>query len=190
MNWFTRQISRMGSVRSASTAYSSGGLFTRHRGNSVYVSPENGQIQNPPQHQKMSIYERFVRRRSGRNEKIKQGLDTKLVSSNSYDTCNSELKTHIFRFERFCILNITWFFQFRELRNTIFCNSPFRCFSYFNEPHFIYFVSYRRDKKIGLIVRTRTSIHKIKTKRSRTAIFRAHFLSRYSTFPFIKMRAT
>ncbi|XP_060520945.1 bestrophin-4 isoform X2 [Cylas formicarius] len=70
-NWFTRQISRtgMGSIRSASTAYSSGGLFNRQRGNSVYANPENGQIQVPVQ--KMSIYDRLVGRRSGRNQKLK-----------------------------------------------------------------------------------------------------------------------
>lgn len=62
----------MGSVRSASTAYSSGGLFSRHRGNSVYVSPENGQLPGVPQ-QKMSMYDRLVGRRSGRNQKNKQG---------------------------------------------------------------------------------------------------------------------
>ncbi|XP_048525012.1 uncharacterized protein LOC109544878 isoform X3 [Dendroctonus ponderosae] len=70
-NWFSRQISRtgMGSVRSASTAYSSGGLFSRPRGNSVYANPENGQLHIP--HQKMSIYDRLVGRRSGRNQKFK-----------------------------------------------------------------------------------------------------------------------
>lgn len=66
-NWFTRQISRMGSVRSASTAYSSGGLFTRHRGNSVYASPEAGRM---PQQPKMSIYDRLVGRKSGRNQRL------------------------------------------------------------------------------------------------------------------------
>ncbi|XP_044254393.1 bestrophin homolog 22 isoform X2 [Tribolium madens] len=73
-NWFTRQISRtgMGSIRSASTAYSSGGLFGRHRGNSVYANPENGQLPGATPPQKMSIYDRLVGRRSGRNQK-KQG---------------------------------------------------------------------------------------------------------------------
>lgn len=61
----------MGSIRSASTAYSSGGLFSRHRGNSVYANPENGQIPSPT-HQKMSIYDRLVGRKSGRSQK-KQG---------------------------------------------------------------------------------------------------------------------
>ncbi|CAH0547731.1 unnamed protein product [Brassicogethes aeneus] len=70
-NWFSRQISRtgMGSIRSASTAYSSGGLFTRHRGNSVYANPENGQLPGMPL-QKMSIYDRLVGRRSGRNKNM------------------------------------------------------------------------------------------------------------------------
>lgn len=63
-NWFARQITRMGSVRSASTAYSSGGLFGgRSRHNSVYASPEQGGHQQP----KMSLYDRLVGRRSTRN---------------------------------------------------------------------------------------------------------------------------
>lgn len=74
-NWFSRQISRtgMGSIRSASTAYSSGGLFARHRGNSVYANPENGQLPGlpPASHQKMSIYDRLVGRKSGRNKNFK-----------------------------------------------------------------------------------------------------------------------
>ncbi|KAJ8933520.1 hypothetical protein NQ314_013960 [Rhamnusium bicolor] len=71
-NWFSRQISRtgMGSIRSASTAYSSGGLFTRHRGNSVYANPENGQLPGLPP-QKMSIYDRLVGRKSGRSRNFK-----------------------------------------------------------------------------------------------------------------------
>ncbi|XP_041986293.1 bestrophin-2 isoform X4 [Aricia agestis] len=69
-NWFQRQISRMGSVRSASTAYSSGGLFGRNRHNSVvYSSPEAGQpVAPPPPHHKMSLYERLVGRKSGRGQ--------------------------------------------------------------------------------------------------------------------------
>ncbi|CAB0005549.1 unnamed protein product [Nesidiocoris tenuis] len=87
-NWFQRQMQRMGSVRSASTAYSSGGFFRgqpRTRGNSVYGttpdaviveggSNENGQpngsaqgtgfAAHPPH--KMSIYDRFMRRKSTR----------------------------------------------------------------------------------------------------------------------------
>lgn len=64
-NWFTRQLNRMGSVRSASTAYSSGGLFGRSRHNSVYASPEQGGLpQQPPP--KMSLYDRLVGRRSTR----------------------------------------------------------------------------------------------------------------------------
>nr|CAI5860298.1 unnamed protein product [Callosobruchus analis] len=66
----------MGSIRSASTAYSSGGLFGRHRGNSVYLNPENGQVgmgggQGGTQHQKMSIYDKLVGRRSGRSRNHK-----------------------------------------------------------------------------------------------------------------------
>lgn len=33
-NWFSRQMHRMGSMRSSSTAYSSGGIFNRNRLNS------------------------------------------------------------------------------------------------------------------------------------------------------------
>lgn len=74
-NWFSRQISRMGSVRSSSTAYSSGGVL-RNRNNSVYANPENvlpGQNLPPPAH-KMSLYEKFVNRKSVRNQRhlIKQ----------------------------------------------------------------------------------------------------------------------
>lgn len=90
-NWFSRQISRtrMGSVRSASTAYSSGGLFGRRRGNSVYASPEvsgatsgAGQLQlQMPQQQpqpKMSIYERWVgRKSSGRNQKLPKNVKSR-----------------------------------------------------------------------------------------------------------------
>lgn len=73
-NWFQRQISRMGSVRSASTAYSSGGLFGRNRHNSVvYSSPESGQVMQMNQQQiqpqtKMSLYDRIVGRKSGRGQ--------------------------------------------------------------------------------------------------------------------------
>lgn len=90
-NWFTRQITRMGSVRSSSTAYSSGGIFNRTRHNSVYASPEtgqpgfnqlpqnNGQIQPNLQHHqhqpKMSLYDRLIGRRSSRGQRqiIRQG---------------------------------------------------------------------------------------------------------------------
>ncbi|CAH4038516.1 bestrophin-4 [Pieris brassicae] len=69
-NWFQRQISRVDSVRSASTAYSSGGLFGRNRLNSVvYSSPEAGQTATPTtSHHKMSLYERLVGRKSGRGQ--------------------------------------------------------------------------------------------------------------------------
>lgn len=57
-------------MRSASTAYSSGGLFGRNRHNSVvYSSPEAGQpVAPPPPHHKMSLYERLVGRKSGRGQ--------------------------------------------------------------------------------------------------------------------------
>ncbi|XP_059612460.1 bestrophin-3 isoform X2 [Phlebotomus argentipes] len=91
-NWFTRQITRMGSARSSSTAYSSGGLVSRNRHNSVYSSPEAAlgqQIQQgaaPPQ-QKMSFYDKLVGRKSGRNSRqlIKQSSKLSLngvVASN------------------------------------------------------------------------------------------------------------
>ncbi|CAG9864315.1 unnamed protein product [Phyllotreta striolata] len=71
-NWFTRQISRtgMGSIRSSSTAYSSGGIFGRHRGFSIDANVENGQLPGLPT-QKMSIYDRLVGRKSGRTRNYK-----------------------------------------------------------------------------------------------------------------------
>lgn len=90
-NWLVRQLSRMGSMRSQSTAYSSGGLpFNRNRLNSVYSSPESGmplsilqqqqlqQQQQQPgsqqQQSKPSLYEKFVHRKSLRAQRqlIKQ----------------------------------------------------------------------------------------------------------------------
>lgn len=55
-NWLSRQITRIGSIRSSSTAYSSG-LYKGPRKNSVYSSPEPvlpGQMLPPPSH-KMSF---------------------------------------------------------------------------------------------------------------------------------------
>ncbi|KAH8304018.1 hypothetical protein KR018_005913 [Drosophila ironensis] len=92
-NWLVRQLSRMGSMRSQSTAYSSGGLpFNRNRLNSVYSSPESGlplsilqqqQLQQAQQQQqqlagsqppKSSLYGKFVHRKSLRAQRqlIKQ----------------------------------------------------------------------------------------------------------------------
>ncbi|XP_043865460.1 bestrophin homolog 14 isoform X2 [Drosophila mojavensis] len=100
-NWLVRQLSRMGSMRSQSTAYSSGGMpFTRNRLNSVYSSPESGlplsvlqqqQLQQQQQQQlqqqqqpggmqqqqqqsKPTLYEKFVHRKSLRAQRqlIKQ----------------------------------------------------------------------------------------------------------------------
>ncbi|XP_055910236.1 bestrophin homolog 15 [Eupeodes corollae] len=76
-NWLTRQLSRMGSMRSQSTAYSSGGTaFNRNRLNSVYSSPESGlplAILQQQQHQQLqskpSFYEKFVHRKSLRAQK-------------------------------------------------------------------------------------------------------------------------
>lgn len=65
--WFGRQMNRF-SIRSASTTYSSGGLFKRNRNNSVYSSPEAGITQpiavGAPM-QKISFYDKFVRKKSG-----------------------------------------------------------------------------------------------------------------------------
>lgn len=81
-NWLVRQLSRMGSMRSQSTAYSSGGLaFNRNRLNSVYSSPESGlpltilQQQQQAQsqqgvHSKPSLYEKFVHRKSLRAKQL------------------------------------------------------------------------------------------------------------------------
>nr|XP_036222543.1 uncharacterized protein LOC118681584 isoform X2 [Bactrocera oleae] len=90
-NWLVRQLSRMGSIRSQSTAYSSSGMaFNRNRLNSVYSSPESGipvnilqqqqQTQQQQQGQtaqiqsKPSFYGKFVNRKSQRAQKqfIKQ----------------------------------------------------------------------------------------------------------------------
>lgn len=70
--WFQRQITRMGSIRSSSTTYSSGGnFFSRNRHNSVYSSPETGglpQTNNP--NLKMSLYDRLVGRKSVRSQRM------------------------------------------------------------------------------------------------------------------------
>lgn len=70
-NWLSRQISRMGSLRSSSTAYSSGLPFKRNRHNSVYSSPDNelpAQQLRPTVNNKMKMYDKFPRK-SGRNLK-------------------------------------------------------------------------------------------------------------------------
>ncbi|XP_066600238.1 bestrophin-3 isoform X2 [Prorops nasuta] len=82
-NWLQRQITRMGSVRSSSTTYSSnGGFFSRNRHNSVYSSPETGglpQTNNP--NFKTSLYDRLVGRKSIRSQRMgRQGTMTKLNS--------------------------------------------------------------------------------------------------------------
>lgn len=79
-NWFQRQIHRMGSIRSSSTTYSSGGLFNRTRHNSVYSSPENGMpapgiVNNghingsTPHLQKITLYDRLWGRKSMKNRR-------------------------------------------------------------------------------------------------------------------------
>lgn len=70
-NWLSRQISRMGSLRSSSTAYSSGLPFKRNRHNSVYSSPDNelpAQQLRPTVNNKMKMYDKFPRK-SARNLK-------------------------------------------------------------------------------------------------------------------------
>lgn len=57
-NWLSRQITRIGSIRSSSTAYSSGRPYKGNRKNSVYSSPEPvlpGQMMPPPATHKMSF---------------------------------------------------------------------------------------------------------------------------------------
>ncbi|XP_063986612.1 bestrophin-3 [Diachasmimorpha longicaudata] len=82
-NWLQRQITRMGSVRSSSTTYSSSGFFSRNRHNSVYSSPESGGLPqtNPHPNVKMSLYDRLVGRKSIRSQRLgRQGTMTKLHS--------------------------------------------------------------------------------------------------------------
>ncbi|XP_076622599.1 bestrophin family protein isoform X2 [Colletes latitarsis] len=82
-NWLQRQITRMGSVRSSSTTYSSGGgFFSRNRHNSVYSSPETGgmpQTNNP--NLKMSLYDRLVGRKSIRSQRL--GRQATMTKPNS-----------------------------------------------------------------------------------------------------------
>ncbi|XP_030385174.1 uncharacterized protein LOC115632250 isoform X2 [Scaptodrosophila lebanonensis] len=104
-NWLVRQLSRMGSMRSQSTAYSSGGLpFNRNRLNSVYSSPESGlpltilqqqQLQQQQQQGglqqgqgKPSLYEKFVHRKSLRAQRqlIKQNSKLNGLNMNAAKT--------------------------------------------------------------------------------------------------------
>uniref|UniRef100_A0A1B0AY46 Bestrophin homolog n=1 Tax=Glossina palpalis gambiensis TaxID=67801 RepID=A0A1B0AY46_9MUSC len=106
-NWLVRQLSRMGSMRSQSTAYSSGGMaFNRNRLNSVYSSPESGlpmtiiqqqQSQHQVQQQmqsKPSLYEKFVHRKSLRAQRqlIKQTNANAAVIMTT--TTQPQLSTH------------------------------------------------------------------------------------------------
>uniref|UniRef100_A0A1A9WG69 Bestrophin homolog n=1 Tax=Glossina brevipalpis TaxID=37001 RepID=A0A1A9WG69_9MUSC len=105
-NWLVRQLSRMGSMRSQSTAYSSGGMaFNRNRLNSVYSSPESGLPmtiiqQQQSQHQiqqmqpKPSLYEKFVHRKSLRAQRqlIKQTNANAAVIMTT--TTQPQLSTH------------------------------------------------------------------------------------------------
>ncbi|XP_053956945.1 uncharacterized protein LOC128862392 isoform X1 [Anastrepha ludens] len=100
-NWLVRQLSRMGSIRSQSTAYSSSGMaFNRNRLNSVYSSPESGipvnilqqQQQQAQQQQhgqptqmqsKPSFYGKFVNRKSQRAQKQLIKQNSKLNGMNA-----------------------------------------------------------------------------------------------------------
>lgn len=98
-NWLQRQITRMGSVRSSSTTYSSGGLFRPTRRNSMYstaetaiaesgmttpagISVSSGHAQKDANaagatsysNHKMSFYDRLVGRRSTHGNKLRPGM--------------------------------------------------------------------------------------------------------------------
>ncbi|XP_020808988.1 bestrophin-2 isoform X2 [Drosophila serrata] len=113
-NWLVRQLSRMGSMRSQSTAYSSGGLpFNRNRLNSVYSSPESGlpltilqqqQLQQAQQQQqqqtgsqpsKSSLYGKFVHRKSLRAQRqlIKQNSKLNGLNVNVAKTTRPRIPT-------------------------------------------------------------------------------------------------
>lgn len=85
-SWLTRTINRVGSIRSSSTTYSSGGIFRQARRNSTYSSPETGTLPagnvsissaNPAKEtngsHKMSFYDRLAGRKSGRSAKLRPG---------------------------------------------------------------------------------------------------------------------
>lgn len=93
-NWFQKQISRMGSMRSSSTMYSSAGQIRPTRRNSMYSTAETviaGSGVNIPgtitistghpikdsnttySNHKMSLYDRLAGRRSTRGAKIRSG---------------------------------------------------------------------------------------------------------------------
>ena len=65
----------MGSVRSSTTTYSSGGgFFSRNRHNSVYSSPETGGLP-ATNNSKISLYDRLVGRKSVRSQRMgRQGI--------------------------------------------------------------------------------------------------------------------
>ncbi|XP_073835975.1 bestrophin 2 isoform X2 [Musca autumnalis] len=104
-NWLVRQLSRMGSMRSQSTAYSSGGMaFNRNRLNSVYSSPESGlpmtivqqqqqqqqQLQQQQQmQQKPSLYDKFVHRKSLRAQRQLIKQTTTINTTNSTANTNT-----------------------------------------------------------------------------------------------------
>lgn len=111
-NWFSRQLTRMGSMRSSSTAYSSNGLFKRNRHNSVYSSPESRivlpgqqQLGPPPATQKMSFYDK-LRGKSMRNQRqmLKRGTKNMIrvclkKRENHLNTADIYRFCHLFRFK-------------------------------------------------------------------------------------------
>ncbi|XP_071446211.1 uncharacterized protein Best2 [Hetaerina americana] len=88
-NWFQRQLHRMGSVRSANTTYSSGGLFNGGAGGrnaipnarSANLYSGSGGVPaetigggaNSTSNQKMSLYDRLMSRKSGRGGQFPRG---------------------------------------------------------------------------------------------------------------------
>lgn len=96
-NWFSRQITRMGSLRSSSTAYSSGHPFKRNRHNSVYSSPDNelpGQQLRPSINNKMKMYDKFPRK-SARGGNFKNILKRGKSSQKYRNTSISNQKYEI-----------------------------------------------------------------------------------------------
>ncbi|XP_055321351.1 bestrophin-4 [Sitodiplosis mosellana] len=106
-NWFSRQITRMGSLRSSSTAYSSGYPFKRNRHNSVYSSPDNdlpGQQLRPSINNKMKMYDKFPRK-SGRN--LKNMLKRARIPTPDATTSNSNEKDNRFNLAPVEMINET-----------------------------------------------------------------------------------
>ncbi|XP_053687646.1 bestrophin-2-like [Sabethes cyaneus] len=82
--WFGRQMT---SMRSSSTAYSSGGLSSHNRQNSVYSSPD-AELTKPittgdQPLQKLSLYDKFVNRKSVRNRRQIMKQNSKISRNGS-----------------------------------------------------------------------------------------------------------